>query len=402
MEIIKRRYGSSKSKDAFDSLVGMKILLSTLLVSLFIIGCGDSTTPSEQMGAYDDPTKKDGLESAVDWSKLEDRNGIAYAPDADKPFSGYAKRVYRNEQVELLVRFEEGYVGRLKQWQKNGSARWNVGYVQGKVRLGEVPVSETRLNEEWIRLKNSEESLGYYDGLYERWYPNGQKSGEVSFKDGKEEGNSTMWHENGRKKEEGNFQAGEMEGLWTSWHENGQKKEEANFRGGKMEGLSVQWYENGRKKWEGNGKDGMEHGLSTWWHPNGQKLEEVNYKEGKRDGPVVEWYPNGQKKAERNYRGGKENGHSVHYNEDGTDDFRLTFKDGKKDGLMETWYKTGRKKAQTNYKDDKIISLVSWKPNGEKCPDTNLRDGNGVCVLYNENGTEWLRATCKDGKFVQE
>lgn len=380
----------------------MKVLLNALFVTLLIVGCGEPKNPSKQVLAYDDFPRKDGPASAVDWSRLQDRNGVAYLLDGDKPFNGYAERAYENKQVELLVRFEAGYVGRLKQWQENGIPRWDIGYVQGTVRVADVPVSETKLNEEWIRLKTSEESLGKHDGLYERWYQNGQKAGRVGFKGGKEEGLSTMWYEDGQKKEEGYFQDGRMEGLWISWHKNGQKNEQANFRGGKMEGLSVHWYDNGQKKWEGNGKEGKENGLSIWWHPNGQKIEEANYKNGKRDGPVVEWYPDGQKKAETNYRGGKENGLAVHYKEDGTNDFRLTFKDGKKDGLMETWYKTGRKKAQTNYKDDKIVSVVSWRPNGEKCPDTNLKNGNGVYVLYNENGTEWRRAIFKNGKFVQE
>ena len=39
-----------------------------------------------------------------------------------------------------------------------------------------------------------------------------------------------------------------------------------------------------------------------------------------------------------------------------------------------------------------------WEPNGEKCPVTNVKDGNGGLVLYNEDGTEYRRLTYKDGK----
>ena len=46
------------------------------------------------------------------------------------------------------------------------------------------------------------------------------------------------------------------------------------------------------------------------------------------------------------------------------------------------------------------MSAVHWKPNGEKCPVTNVKDGNGVMVFYNEDGTEEFRYTYKDGLKV--
>jgi len=56
--------------------------------------------------------------------------------------------------------------------------------------------------------------------------------------------------------------------------------------------------------------------------------------------------------------------------------------------------------VEGSYKDGKLMSTVHWKPNGEKCPETNVKDGNGVWVLYNEDGTEWKRDTVKDGERV--
>ena len=44
-----------------------------------------------------------------------------------------------------------------------------------------------------------------------------------------------------------------------------------------------------------------------------------------------------------------------------------------------------------------------WKPNGEKCLVTNIdKDGNGVMVVYNEDGTESSRTTYKDGEKVKD
>ena len=57
--------------------------------------------------------------------------------------------------------------------------------------------------------------------------------------------------------------------------------------------------------------------------------------------------------------------------------------------------------TEKNYKDGKLVTATNWKPNGEKCPITNVLDGNGVSVWYNEDGTVINRDTYKDGKKVE-
>jgi hypothetical protein len=47
------------------------------------------------------------------------------------------------------------------------------------------------------------------------------------------------------------------------------------------------------------------------------------------------------------------------------------------------------------------MTEVVWKPNGEKCPVTNVVNGNGVRTWYNDNGTEDFRVTIKDGEIVR-
>ena len=89
------------------------------------------------------------------------------------------------------------------------------------------------------------------------------------------------------------------------------------------------------------------------------------------------WYENGQKKSEGN------------------------FKDGKRHGLSTWWYENGQKREESNWRDDKLMSAKAWKPNGEKCPVTNLKDGNGVAVLYNDDGTDVVRRTYKDGLVIR-
>jgi antitoxin component YwqK of YwqJK toxin-antitoxin module len=121
---------------------------------------------------------------------------------------------------------------------------------------------------------------------------------------------------------------------------------------------------------------GMEDGLHTEYHDNGQKKREGNYKDGKQEGLETAWWENGQKRWES------------------------TFKDGKEDGLETWWYSTGQKDSEHTYKGGKLMTAVVWKPYGEKCPETNVVDGNGIVVGYREDGTEQSRTTYKDGEEV--
>tara|TARA_Y100000589_G_C26990717_1_gene562500 strand:- start:39 stop:545 length:507 start_codon:yes stop_codon:yes gene_type:complete len=119
-------------------------------------------------------------------------------------------------------------------------------------------------------------------------------------------------------------------------------------------------------------------GKAVAFHPNGQKRWEQTYKDGKLDGLWTGWWKNGQKRFERNY------------------------KDGKRDGLTTEWYENGQKGQEVKHKDGKLMSTVHWKPNGEKCPVTNVKDGDGIAVWYKDDGTEWVRQTYKDGKLVRD
>jgi|TARA_B110000438_G_C15688751_1_gene595791 antitoxin component YwqK of YwqJK toxin-antitoxin module len=78
------------------------------------------------------------------------------------------------------------------------------------------------------------------------------------------------------------------------------------------------------------------------------------------------------------------------------------FKNGKLDGLRTWWYPNGRKKAERTYKDGKLWTAVRWKPNGEKCPVTNLVNGSGVVVQLHSKGPVHLSTTFKDGKIVKD
>jgi antitoxin component YwqK of YwqJK toxin-antitoxin module len=168
----------------------------------------------------------------------------------------------------------------------------------------------------------------------------------------------------------------------------------AQYEDGKGDGLFTSWYEKGQKEMEGNVKDGKPDGFGTGWYENGQKKAEVNCKDGKEDGLSTGWYENGDKKWESSFKGGKLMT-SVQWKPNGEKCPVTNVVDG--NGVLVGYYENGQKDSEGNYKGGKLMTVVVWKPNGEKCPVTKLIDGNGVALWYKKDGTEELRQTYKDG-----
>ena len=50
-------------------------------------------------------------------------------------------------------------------------------------------------------------------------------------------------------------------------------------------------------------------------------------------------------------------------------------------------YKTGQKMWEGKYENGKLLTAVAWKPDGEKCPLSNVENGNGFLIQY---GTAWM------------
>ena len=70
---------------------------------------------------------------------------------------------------------------------------------------------------------------GGYSGPYTWTWPNGQKFGEVHFKNGKKNGPYTGWYKDGKKSSEGSYKNGKKDGLMTRYS-NGQKEWEGTYK----------------------------------------------------------------------------------------------------------------------------------------------------------------------------
>ncbi len=123
-----------------------------------------------------------GCEKTIEFEKLQERDGVYYEVNVDKPFSGKVIGTHGNGQIALNSTFEDGELF----------------------------------------------------GKRITWYENGQKKSEGNFKRGKGDGLWTYWYENGQKEREGKVKEAKEDGLWTHWDENGNITVTETYINGKL------------------------------------------------------------------------------------------------------------------------------------------------------------------------
>jgi len=325
----------------------MKVVPLPLLFGMFMVCCVEASALFEPADLDDPENLKEILNGAIDQKNLEQRSlkgqELYYSPKKKTTYSGWSKEIHANGRIKSLVQVKEGKMnGLINAWYENGRKK-----AEGSMKDGQP------------------------FGLLKGWYENGHKRTEVRWSTGKLMF-AEAWKPNGEKCPLTNLKDGN--GAMVAYYENGQRILKENYKDGKKNGRWIRWYENGRNESEGNYESDKLDGLIISWHRNGQKEEEGKCKDGKEEGLWTKWFESGQKKEETNYMHGQLHG----------------------DGAR--WYQNGQKENEGNWKENKLTTALVWKPNGEKCAVTKIKEGNGVLVFYNDEGREKSRKIFKDGK----
>jgi antitoxin component YwqK of YwqJK toxin-antitoxin module len=104
-----------------------------------------------------------------------------------------------------------------------------------------------------------------YSGSVFSLYGDGKKKDEGTLKDGKMiRKTEWRWYVNGQREFEVTYKDEKEDGLGTEWYEKGQKKSELTYKNGVFDGLGTVWYENGQKQFEGIHKDGKPISSKEW------------------------------------------------------------------------------------------------------------------------------------------
>lgn len=129
----------------------------------------------------------------------------------------------------------------------------------------------------------------------------------------------------GQRYNQGKLVKGLKEGVWNKWYENGQKMREENYKNGKLEGTSKGWLKYGKQRSEENYKNGLAVGIHVTWEKN-YRIEK-SYKNNKLDGRWVQFNKDESLVESRMYKSGNKIGTWYYFN-DGSE-FSAVFKNGK-------------------------------------------------------------------------
>ena len=217
-----------------------------LFTALLVAGCGEKSLSDSRI--------EKALEKAVDADSLQERDGLYFQPNKSKPYSGWAKVLYRSGQAEELFEIKDGKQdGRALAWEDDGTKTFEATYKDGALD-GHFELSED--------YSGSEE--GWPD--FEDFYGWGAPRVVGTIKDGKKHGKWTAYYENEQKALEMRFKDDTLDGALTRWHENGQKALEGGYKDGNIHGTFAFWNEDGEQS--GEGHDASTQGLLGYYLAN--------------------------------------------------------------------------------------------------------------------------------------
>ena len=227
-------------------------------------------------------------------------------------------------------------------WYENGEKQYQAKYIDGKpdglyteldnkgritkkieYDQGEI-LSEYHIIRDETSMTEYHKKNGVLEGLWTRWYGNGQKAEEGLYKNGKRSGNWNAWYKNVKKKYTSQYLAGKRSGTYREWNSRGKKIKEIDYSDGTrireyivvkdgngfmeinkvygtLDGSWIKWYAEGKKEEDGEYKGGMKIGTWSRYNMTGVVVEEWNYDNKGRNLCEITYYNNGTVKRYCDY-----------------------------------------------------------------------------------------------------
>ncbi len=234
----------------------------------------------------------------------------------------------------------------------NGKLSNEISFEDGK-REGEqlLYYFSGELNKKFTNKDGLAEDTVYY------YYRSGDVSEKFAMYNGEKNGDIFGYHENGQLNYHYTLKDGIAEGKYLSYFPTGVLAFDFDLKNDKRNGKYISYHENGKKKIEQNIIDGELDGESKSWYVNGQLESVSSYKEGKMVGDYVTYFSNGKISAKSTFdESGKENGTSEDFDLDGVKFHERTFKKGE---LISV--KSFNKKGEVIFESTKKNKKIEYK-----------------------------------------
>jgi antitoxin component YwqK of YwqJK toxin-antitoxin module len=314
--------------------------------------------------------------------------------------------------------------GSYKEWHQNGSLKIDAYVVGGPFDLTISAQSE------WL-----------FDNVCKVWDENGKLIAEMTYQHGELEGLSNYYYPSGKVKKTVPYHCNKICGDVFCFKENGQMILKETYNNDKKDSLSIAyWGADLIQKIETYNEGLLDEGqyfnmqkelISEVKNGFGKKAifkndylhKFVEYKNGKAEGKIEVFSKNGILKNEYFLIGGKRNGEEIKYYlnrrhckklsvnwkndvlfgpvktwySNGNEESQKEMRQNKKNGMAYAWYKDKTLMFVEEYEDDVLKEGTYYKNNDVI---SRVIDGNGVAVLFDENGILLKKVKYKMGSPV--
>ncbi|WP_319521909.1 toxin-antitoxin system YwqK family antitoxin [uncultured Desulfosarcina sp.] len=232
-----------------------------------------------------------------------------------------------------------------------------------------------------------------YDGHLIREYENSEGKGVGPYSEFYDKEGRQIYKRGCLALKEGS-RTGVHHGLYEEWFPNGQKKKSCYLFDSDPDGFVDQiryygvyrrWSESGTLLVEANYKDGLAHGTTTHWDEHTKKkVSETQFKNGKKNGLYRTWYQ-GILSSEITYKDDKQHGTSKRWDRKGRLEYVYSYKNGKKHGQKIHYASNGWQTVET-YQDDVLHGRCEKRKNGVLEREEEYRNGKKVWEKWYQNG----------------
>ena len=137
-------------------------------------------------------------------------------------------------------------------------------------------------------------------------------------------------------------------------------------------------------------------------HPN-QNIKLLGYlKKGQKQGIWISWHENGNMKSKFGWKNDYYQGVFKFWYPNKNLGVTGQTKEGEVDGEWKQFYLNGNIHYHSINRVGELVSKKVWKVDGQLCPESNVENGNGSLIEYDENGTRIDKHIYQNGVRVKE
>ena len=211
--------------------------------------------------------------------------------------------------VQKMILFDNGAI----------HVQMDIAEVSGEILAHGVRVE---LTQDGKLAQYSFHQMGKLEGEAKTFFPSGNLSAVVSFRDGKQHGLAKRFYEDGQVMEEVSYVEGQLEGELIRYHADGHKSAVIPFLAGKAHGMAREWFPSGSVRLEQRFVNGELHGdgknAAVILYDEDHHIREIaDFREGTAYGTRVQYYPSGKESYRVSYRSGLKHGKERTFGEDG-------------------------------------------------------------------------------------